>query len=471
MTTGQSERLRTVHRQLIKAAQTWALRQGFDPGRARELRREAILINHAHYIKTIPAYQRLAQEEGVSEVTDIETIKKKLMSTDDVFKSYNQEWLEQADFGQMNQWLSGIYHKRIDVDVQGVRSIDDWIERLRAAGTNTVYSSGTSGTFSFVPRDETDWALVKTANTVYLTPLLTYRKVGTALVRLLVKPAIRLLSPDTLVKAVNKAGLPDFDGFFLGFRQGNMGNQVLIRELAPLFRRHHFLYDIDLTAAALRCLRWGAQTEEDRQLLGKLQKETIVERDSNYLKVIGHIKTSVEESQKVFLFGAPYQFKELGEIMSGENQRIALKKGSIILFGGGWKSFTGEKMDREALVRILSATFNIPPEMILEGYSMTEISVLMVRCDSGRFHIPPLIEPVVFDEELSPLEGKNLSGTFGFLDSLAVSYPGFIISGDHVRLMDEECQCGLCGPALVEIGRARNREVKGCGGIMTSFRA
>jgi hypothetical protein len=123
------------------------------------------------------------------------------------------------------------------------------------------------------------------------------------------------------------------------------------------------------------------------------------------------------------------------------------------------------------MVQNLSDCFDLPPERILEGYSMTEISLLTVRCANGRFHIPPILEPVILDEELNPLEGRDLSGTFGFLDPLAISYPGFIISGDHVHFVDGECQCGLVGPALTEIGRARSREVKGCGGIMGSVNA
>jgi hypothetical protein len=114
----------------------------------------------------------------------------------------------------------------------------------------------------------------------------------------------------------------------------------------------------------------------------------------------------------------------------------------------------------------LLETFGLPQEMVLEGYSMTEISVLMLRCEHGRFHIPPMLEPVMFDEALEPLEGEDISGTFGFLDPQAVSYPGFIISGDHVRMVSGECACGLSGPAITEIGRALGREVKGCGGIM-----
>jgi hypothetical protein len=157
--------------------------------------------------------------------------------------------------------------------------------------------------------------------------------------------------------------------------------------------------------------------------------------------------------------------------MVGNHKKLALKKGSLVLLGGGWKSFAGEAISREALVEMITKCLGVPPQMILEGYSMTEINMLMLRCECGRFHIPPIIEPVVFDEELNPLEGKDIKGAFGFLDPLGVSYPGFIISGDYVRMIDGECDCGLVGPAILEIGRLPGSEVKGCGGIMGSIRA
>jgi len=38
------------------------------------------------------------QEEGIGEVDDLEPIKAELMSTDDLFKSYHQDWLDHKDF-------------------------------------------------------------------------------------------------------------------------------------------------------------------------------------------------------------------------------------------------------------------------------------------------------------------------------------------------------------------------------------
>ena len=454
---------------LIKLSRDWASGARINPDEAGEMRREAVRLLHAHYLANIPVYQKLAGEEGCGKDTDIQTIKAKLMFGADVFKSYEQAWLDDGDFTRMTQWLSGIYDKRIDVDLSVIKTIDEWIERLDTQGIHVVYSSGTLGEFSFIPRDKQDWEFSRTANINCLAPLLANTMAGNALSRQWLKSAVKLVSLDAFATMAGKKGLPDFDAFFLGFRQGRMGNQVLIEELAPLFRNHHFLYDKPITGTALRVLRRGARTDEERRQLSKYQEEILGQEKNNYLKLIEHVRMSVNDKQKLVIFGAPYQFVKLWEAMTVLNQRLSLTKGSIALFGGGWKSFTGEAISHETLVSRLSDSLGIPPAMILEGYSMTEINMLMLRCKHGRFHIPPIIEPVILDEELNPLYEKDVKGAFGFLDPLAVSYPGFIVSGDYVHMIDGECDCGLTGPAITEIGRMPGSEVKGCGGIMSSM--
>ena len=467
----RGKRLTEIHTQLIKLAQAWAGKRGFDAATARDLRREAILILHDHYRESIPVYQKLAADAGITAVKDLDPIRRNLMSTDDLFKSYRQEWLNDGDFTRMNQWLSTIFHRRLEFDVSGVRTIDDWIDRLAAQGVILAYSSGTTGSFSFVPRDQPSWRLFTTAPVCYLAPILMDKGLGTWVQRLLIGPAAKILPPDAFARAVKWMGLPDYDGVFLNFRKGNMGIQLVAQEFAPLFRRSTFLYDIDLSASALRLITRGARSEEDRKLLAAFHAGAIGKKEENYAKIIRELKGSTSRGQKVFMFGAPYQLKELVEIVSAGSGKIALKEGSFILFGGGWKTFEGEKIEKEALVGMIAETFAVPSSLITEGYSMTEINATLPCCDQGRFHLPPNIEPVILDEALEPQAGQDLRGAFGFLDPFALSYPGFVISGDNVRMKDETCPCGMEGPALTEVGRAPGREIKGCGGIMASVQA
>ena len=371
----------------------------------------------------------------------------------------------------MNAWMGEVFHQRVEVDVADVTAIDGWIDRLAAHGTRLVYSSGTSGNFSFIPRDAGSWQLFTTASSCYIAPLLLQRKAGAWWQRYLLRPAIRLLPPATFARISRRIGVHDYDAVFLDFASGHTGNQTLVHELAGLFRRVFYLYDTTLSPTVLRLLARGPKTEQDQDALRQLQDLVVTRKVENYTRLVECMRRSTSEGQKIFIFGTTQQYKELCELILAGKQPLAFKDGSMILYGGGWKSFTGERLSREALLGMMSESFSLPPERILEGYSMTEINAFMLRCDYGRFHIPPTIEPVIFDEQLEPLQGDDLRGNFGFLDSLAQAYPGFIISGDEVHFVDGDCPCGLTGPAVTEIGRARAREVKGCGGIMASLKA
>lgn len=465
------EAMTPTQRQLIRQTQAWALRRGFDPVRARDLRRAAILANHAHYLDHIPTYQRVAREEGLGALNDIEPIKRQLMFPDDLFKSYDQQWLDHRNFSRMNVWLSQIFAGATNVDMSGVETIDAWVDRLAGAGTRIVYSSGTSGNFSFVPRDPANWALFRIASSAYLAPLLTGRRIGAPLQRLLVGLSCRLLAPETFARISRRVGVREYDAFFLDFSRGRTGNQTLAQELAPLFRRHYFLYETTLSPAVLRLAARGPKTDADREQLCALQEIVVERKEQNYSALVERIQASTAAGQKIFIFGATHQYKELAELILARAGTLAMKEGSIALFGGGWKSFTGERISRERLIALMTEAFGLAQDRIIEGYSMTEINAFTLRCDWGRFHIPPFIEPVILDEQLDVVEGDDLRGVFGFLDSLATAYPGFIISGDQVHFVNGECECGLSGPAVTEIGRATLREVKGCGGIMASLAA
>ena len=139
--------------------------------------------------------------------------------------------------------------------------------------------------------------------------------------------------------------------------------------------------------------------------------------------------------------------------------------------GGGWKTFSGEKIEQHVLHEMIAEAFAMPVNGVVDAYSMAEIHGVVPRCEHGRYHVPPMIEAMVVDEEMRPMSGKDLTGTFAFLDPFALSYPGFIVTGDRVRMVDEPCACGAHGPAFLEIGRAPGREVKGCGGVMASIQA
>ena len=88
----------------------------------------------------------------------------------------------------------------------------------------------------------------------------------------------------------------------------------------------------------------------------------------------------------------------------------------------------------------------------------------MLQCPEGHYlHAPyTYYKPLVLDDDLTPI-GYGEWGRFAFLDAIAQSYPGFIISGDRVRLLEHCPVCDRPGPVLEpEVERAKGEEVRGC---------
>lgn len=68
--------------------------------------------------------------------------------------------------------------------------------------------------------------------------------------------------------------------------------------------------------------------------------------------------------------------------------------------------------------------------------------------------------------------GYDEWGRFAFLDPVAHSYPGFIITGDRVKLLEECPVCEKSGPILdSDITRMAGAEAKGCADLMRGLMA
>jgi hypothetical protein len=73
-----------------------------------------------------------------------------------------------------------------------------------------------------------------------------------------------------------------------------------------------------------------------------------------------------------------------------------------------------------------------------------------------------LFKPLVFDSSLTPA-GYGEKGRFAFLDVLVGIYPGFIITGDEVLMLEHCPVCDRPGPVLEpEMKRVPSEEVHGC---------
>ncbi|UCD14549.1 MAG: hypothetical protein JSW60_03775, partial [Thermoplasmatales archaeon] len=90
-------------------------------------------------------------------------------------------------------------------------------------------------------------------------------------------------------------------------------------------------------------------------------------------------------------------------------------------------------------------------------------------CEGHYKHVPPTIIPLVLDEDLNPI-GYNQFGRFAFIDPIPYSYPGFIITGDRVKIMEHCPVCEREGPVLdIEVTRLPGVEGRGCAAVMADL--
>lgn len=416
------EELAALQQSLLAAARVWARGGEIGPD-VTEARHAALRIQHERYAALVPAYRELAEPLGATGPVPLEIIVDNLLFSG-LFKSYEPALLAAGDFVGLTDWMRRVSTGIPEVDLEGVAGIGDWRGRLRQAGVFLSFSSGTSGRLSFVPRDLATFRALVGNGASYADPSLP---------------------------------MMGFDCLVLGPRGDGIGLLDAGNGLARAAVRSHFLFDRALTADAVR---GGA---------GWIDRQQIEEADA---AAITFIRAAIQDEHPLLVFGAPFQVRRFCVRVKGGEGRLALPTGSLLVTGGGWKTYAGERLTRPQLLDIVAESLAIPGERCLDSYSTAEINASLATCRIGRYHVPPLLEAVVLDEALTGVPGQPGPGLLAFLDPFAASYPGFVITGDRATLEFGTCGCGRSGAFLDgEIDRAPGAEIRGCGGLLGSMLA
>jgi hypothetical protein len=504
--------------ELVRTAQRWARGRGYDERRLAEARGALLADTHDRLVAGVPVYGRLAAAAGLHGLGDADPaavpdlIAARTLLTDAVFKSYDPRWLDGGDYPAMTRWLGTVSRLPAAAGAAAdATDLDDWLAALDRAGVPVVASSGTSGSLSLVPRDQATYRAVRMINLAVLGPLLLGRLggdagLGTRLERITARAAAGALPAHTFASLADRLHPRRAAAFLLDFAAGPSGNQWLGRELGAAFGECHPLYPARLPAEALRALARGPRSWPEITGLRALRDGLAAaggsgradlagatgtgpvgagaglaalagaagggddrggERDPYLRRLVGTLRATAGTGQRVFVFGTPYQLLRLVRTVAATGRPVSAPAGSVVLCGGGWKTFGGASVPPDVLTALVREQLGVPE--LLEAYSMIELNTALLRCRAGRFHVPPLIAPYLLDGELRPVERRPARGRFAFLDPLARTYPGFIITGDEVTMHDDGCTCGLTGPTLTDIGRAGGQEVKGCAGIAASL--
>ena len=126
---------------------------------ARQL--EAARELFAERREQIPVLRRRAAESGVDEIRSLDDLVP-LLFAHTSYKSYPASFVEQGRWDRLLQWMQTLSTQTVtDVDVEGVTDVDDWMDRLRAAGHMVLATSGSSGKVSFLNQTTGDRELKK----------------------------------------------------------------------------------------------------------------------------------------------------------------------------------------------------------------------------------------------------------------------------------------------------------------------
>ena len=377
----------------------------------------------------IPLVGRRAEDAGITEIRSLDDLVP-LLFAHTVYKSYPVSFAEQGRWDRMLQWLDTLsVQDTTDVDVTGVRDVDDWIDRLWDAGHIVLATSGSSGKCSFLNHTRGD-SEMKKRHFKY--------SVGWPYVR---------SSPDRPVFWVGPLKGPNSNveaGRFTVENWGRPGEifgltdqPLVISEVSRMAAMRTRMIDGSATPSEI------AQFEEEARVKGAAVQASM-------LKLADALLDRRHEPIYVTGLWAQHMMiikraRERG-IPDGDFHPL-----SIVCSGGGIKGVSLPPDYKEQVARFYG-------DVIRPGsYGMTEMAQVMPTCEAGRYHRPPGLIWLILNQTgerlMRPEEGVHgvVEGRFGFLDLVYEGRWGGLITGDKVTVdFADRCPCGRPGPTLLD---------------------
>jgi phenylacetate-coenzyme A ligase PaaK-like adenylate-forming protein len=399
---------------------------------ADKLRYKAIKSSFNHYYTQCDWYHRYCNEFDFNptELKTPEDLEKIPLVSHRFFKTY----IEGADFAQ---WLKQMYIGEMGNIALTKKdpTLDDVIDVLYKRGILAAYSSGTSGRFSFIPKDK-----------------LTFNRSQYCLGKM------------GISEILGQWYDPRAMAYLLGPNPSrtNMWVGKVVSLMDHVYRDCQYAIDKDITTQLVRISLGDTQGLTEKVMATVIQ---IINSTSKMIpNIIKWLDVRDKAGDKVFLAEAPFLFQRLLDELEQQGKTYDFGEKGAVITGGGWKTHEEDKIPMDMFRVNVENILGIPEKNNVDLYTMVEGNWHGIQCPEGHYlHLPPtIVYPMVLDEHLKPV-GYEESGRFAFIDPLANSYPGCIITGDIVKLYESCPVCGRTGPVLEpEVRRATGEEIRGC---------
>ena len=406
---------------------------------AKDLRFQAIKFAFDYHYNKLNFYHRFCKDLEVKpdDIKNEEDLLKIPLLSDIIFKDHPEAGIN------FIRWIDKLYVGDIP-DISNVKkgiNYDEVINNFQKNGITLVYSSGTSGKFSFVPRDTTTWnrQMFMCSKIFEMSPYDYYSS----------NSRMIWLGPQ-----------PDKTHLYIG---------RLTMMILDLFDKNkiHFGINRELSTKIIQTLMQINQKGFARKIKSNIFNYfALSEQNKNLEKIIDILDKSEKKDEIIGIGGAPFFIEMLFSKIEERNLKFNFERGMVVT-AGGWKLFTGIEISEEKFRNRVNKLLGIPEENCRDIYGMVECNALNVSCEGHYKHIPhSVIYPLVLDEESEPVNYGEY-GRFAFLDPLANSYPGFIMTNDRVKILEHCPICDRPGPVVCsDISRFSGLQDRGCGAVL-----
>ncbi len=371
---------------------------------------------------------RRAEDAGITEIRD-RADAVGLLFPHTAYKSYPESFLIEERWDRLGKWLGTVSPYPIaPIETSDIDGIDEWIDRLQAAGHYVSCSSGTTGKSAMLLASEKDmeWSRKDTVNVFAwgsgVQPARDRRIMGLGATAAVPK---NLVIADAQREAFADPSKEPFRMPVPPITVGSLTRMVVLRKkIADGTALPDELADFE-------------RTSQERQ--ETMEKATIAAAEA----VVEH------RGDKLYLAGLWNSLYQVAKIVRDMGYSAKdFHPDNCIYVGGGLKRAQLPDNYQE----FVHETFNIPANRDFQNYSMQELNSGMPKCRKGnRYHVPPWIVPFVLDESgdnLLPHESGELEGRAGFFDLSLDGRWGGIITGDKISLDLDPCACGNKGPSI-----------------------
>jgi len=407
----------------------------------KDLRFKAIKYAFNHHYKNSYFYNKFCKTlevkpDNIKSEADYKLIP---LISDLIFKNHPEQGKDFVD------WVGKIYvgkFKKIN-HIKNTTTFDDIIKEYQKLGITLVFSSGTSGTFSFVPRDKITWnrQMYVCSRVFEMSPYDYFSK----------RSIIIWLGPN-----------PAKTHLYIG---------RLTLMLRDIFENSdiHFGINRELSTKIIKTLM-SANSDFFGKMKGAFFKPFIAREQSKAMEnIINILEKNKNKIKRIGFGGAPFLIEYLMSKIEKRGLKYNFEEGMTVT-AGGWKTHSGAEIPAVKFRNKINKIFEIPAQNCRDIYGMVECNALSVTCEGHYKHIPSsIIYPMVLNEESEPI-GFGEYGRFAFIDPLANSYPGFIMTGDRVKILKNCPGCNKPGPVICEdITRLSGVQDRGCGATLSKM--